>query len=346
MQGTAILGRIACPSRREHRTMFEPESSQNEALRREALAWLAQVALGEATKSDMESLRRWRDTSPAHAAALARAGRLWRGLKGASESLVRSGAVTLPPAEAAGFRPSRRALLGAGAAAMAAATAGVLVIRPPMHLWPSLAELGADYRTATGEQRQVGFADAVSVQMNTQTSIAARTPDGAPGIELISGEVAVTIGPAASSPFVVVAGAGRITAQHGTFSLRRDDAVASLTCLDGEVAVSCDGRSLTLGAAQRIAYDSRGLGDVAAADPEAVAWRDGMLVFHDMPLSKVIDEVNRYRAGKIVLLDSALGRRTVTARFELSRLDTVMLQIRHVFKATVRTLPGGIVLVG
>ncbi|WP_454617683.1 FecR family protein [Bradyrhizobium cenepequi] len=323
--------------------MTEPISAQDEVLREEALAWVSRIVLGEATTADMESLRRWRDTSPRHAAALAEVGRVWRGVEAAAGSLALTDAVSIPLDEPVGHRPSRRALLVAGSA-VAAAAVGLMIVRPPLHLWPSLAELGADYRTSTGEQRHVSLADSVSIEMNTQTSIA-RTTDAAAGIELISGEVAVTIAPIAPQ-FVVIAGVGRITAHRGTFNLRRDGATVGLTCIDGQVNLQCDDRSLTLGPAKRVSYDADGLGEVAAADPDVAAWRDGMLVFHDTPLARVVDEVNRYRAGRIILMDAALGRRTVTARIELNRLDTVMLQIRHIFDARVRTLPGGIVLVG
>ncbi len=229
---------------------------------------------------------------------------------------------------------------------MAAAAAGFMVVQPPLHLWPSLAEFGADYRTTTGEQRHVTLADSISLEMNTQTSIATRLADAVPGIDLISGEVVVTIAPTMQPQLVVTAGSGRITTPRGTFNLRRDGTVVGLTCLDGEVSLDCEGRSVTFGAGRQVSYDTRGLGEVATADPEAVAWRDGMLVFRDTPLARVIDEVNRYRTGRIILIDKALGSRTVNARFELNRLDTVMSQIRHVFKAPVKTLPGGIVLVG
>jgi transmembrane sensor len=323
--------------------MSESTSTHDEALRREALSWVSRIVLGEATKADLEALRRWRDTSPEHAAALAHAGRLWRGIEAASATLVSTGAVSLPAAVPARALASRRAFLGVGAAA--AAAAGVMIVQPPFSLWPSLAELGADYRTSTGERRRVNVADSVSIEMNTQTSIAMHPVDAAPAIELIAGEVVVTVAPS-GPPFVVVAGNGRITARHGTFDLNRNGTAVSLTCIEGEVGLQCEGRTLTLRPGTQISYDASGSGDVGTADPARIAWRDGMLVFHDTPLAQVIAEVNRYRAGRVILMDAALGRRTVTARFELDRLDTVMLQIRHVFKAPVKSLPGGIVLVG
>ncbi|GGF18428.1 sigma factor regulator VreR [Aliidongia dinghuensis] len=324
--------------------MIEADDRREEMLQREALAWVTRIGLGNATKDELATLRRWRDTSPAHAAALARAGRLWRELGSPVEALARVGTATAP---ARARRPSRRAVLGGAVTVGAAASAAVLMLRPPFGLWPSLAELEADYRTGTGERRRLALSDAVSIEMNTQTSVTVHPAADGAGVELISGEAAVTVIPSAVGPFVVSAAGGRMRATQATFNVRRTGAAVCVTCIDGEVAVEQGDQTLRVGPARQVSYGGERLGEIATADPAAVvAWREGMLVFHDTPLAEVIDEVNRYRPGRIVLLDAALGRRLVTARFELARLDTVMGQIRHVFGASIRTLPGGLVLVG
>jgi transmembrane sensor len=313
-----------------------------ERLQREALSWLSRISLGHATADDLADLRRWRDLSSAHAAALARAGQFWRALEAPVAALVRDGAVD----RRAGSQTSRRAFIG-GSAVAAAAVAGAMMVRPPFAMWPSFAELAADHRTGTGEQLHLTFGDAVSVDLNTRTSIALQSGEQDQRLELISGETAIVVGSGASKSFVVAAADGRITASRATFNVRRTGPAVDLTCIDGEVAVVCGGRELIVRAAQRVSYDPRGLGEIAATDPAIVtAWRDGMLVFHNTPLADVIDEVNRYRPGRIVLIDAGLGERQVTARFEIKRLDTVMSQIGRVFKVPVRALPGGLVLVG
>ncbi len=138
-----------------------------------------------------------------------------------------------------------------------------------------------------------------------------------------------------------------MVARRATFNVRRLGPAVDLTCVDGEVTVECEGRTSILKTGQRVSYGRHGLSEIVTADTAVVtAWRDGMIVFRNTPLVSVIDEVNRYRPGRIVLLDAALGQRLVTARFEIKRLDTVMGQLASVFKVPVRTFPGGIVLVG
>jgi transmembrane sensor len=80
-------------------------------------------------------------------------------------------------------------------------------------------------------------------------------------------------------------------------------------------------------------------------DPAVItAWQRGLLIFRDQPLSQVIDEVNRYWSGRIIVMDADLGRRRVTARVELARIGEVISYVQTVLDANVRTLPGGLVL--
>jgi transmembrane sensor len=119
-----------------------------------------------------------------------------------------------------------------------------------------------------------------------------------------------------------------------------------VTCLGGTVHVELQGRSVTMLQKQQVSYTERSLGPMTAIDPVVVAgWREGDLFFRDETLANVIEEVNRYRPGRIVLMNDELGQRRVTARFKLDRLEVVIIQLRETFGARVMTLAGGIVLV-
>ena len=60
----------------------------------------------------------------------------------------------------------------------------------------------------------------------------------------------------------------------------------------------------------------------------------------------MIEEVNRYRFGKIVMLDNKLGQRRIVANFRLDRIEDVVDFVADVVQVPVRRLPGGIVLLG
>lgn len=317
---------------------LSPEALSSEALRREAKDWVVHLATGEVTTADLRALDAWRGRSVGHAQAYAQACRLWGQLEAPLRAIAPAGtaASSQRPARAV---LGRRAFLGSALAASAAAVAGAAVVRPPLEMWPSLGALAADYHTGTGEQRRVAMADAASIELNTRTSLNIRDTDQ---VELISGEAAVS---AHVRPVVVRAASGRISASEAQFTVRCDGAQVRVTGLAGQVDVVCGERRAVVGAGQQIVYAGSSLSQIAAVDPEiAAGWRDGLLIFQDEPLARVIEEVNRYRPGRIVLMNTALGERRITARFKLARLDAVLTQFQEAFGARVTPLGGGFVV--
>jgi transmembrane sensor len=62
------------------------------------------------------------------------------------------------------------------------------------------------------------------------------------------------------------------------------------------------------------------------------------------PLSDVINELNRYRPGRILLLNSNLADRPVNGRFRSDQMDDALSQIELAFNLKPRALPSGILL--
>jgi transmembrane sensor len=56
----------------------------------------------------------------------------------------------------------------------------------------------------------------------------------------------------------------------------------------------------------------------------ATSWRRGVLVFDRQPLAHVIEQLNRYRPGQIVLANPALASRQVSGVFRLEMLDSAL----------------------
>jgi transmembrane sensor len=328
--------------------MSEPDDSEMRSdLEREALERVRRLVSGEATVEDVEDTARWQHLSPAHADAFAFASKLWDRLGPAGRNVLERRGETLL-SKRSSDRPQhsgRRAFLGG--AAVLAASATFMAVRPPFDLWPSFFEFTADYRTATGEQRRISLADGASVELNTQTSIALRpVAQERDRVELISGEAVISTGQGLDRPLTVIAGDGRISAQNARFNVRYDGRSAcGITCLEGAISVERSGSVLTLEAGRHVAYSQNGLGASDGIDPETVtSWQNGLLVFRQTPLSDVVAEINRYRPGKIVLLNEELGRRPVNARFRIDNVDEIMILAERAFGATVRSMPGGIVL--
>jgi transmembrane sensor len=318
----------------------------------QAKAWLLHLRSGKVTAEELEEFRRWCAEHPQMARTLRE---MWSTLRGVGALVAQEEAnADLSPVGIAGrahaLRPGRRALIGFAVAA----GASWLALRPPLQLWPAVSDFAADYHTGTGQQRQVPLSERVTVEMNTQTRInILPTQAGAAarhGIELLAGEAEIlaatpSVDRTPLSPVVVVAGRGRLTARIARFDVRRTDAQVCVTCVSGSIAFEHPQQSLTLLANQQLIYNDRDLRVVSQVDPSAVmAWRRGVLVFNGVPFAQVIDEINRYRPGKVILRNTALAANSVQAQSPIARLDDLIDTLSRVYGARTMKLPGDIVV--
>jgi transmembrane sensor len=163
-------------------------------------------------------------------------------------------------------------------------------------------------------------------------------------VELIAGEAAFSTG-GSSVELTVLAGAGRIRTKQSEFNLRCDGSEVSIVCLNGSLAIAQDGHGVQLIAGQQARYGDQGIGSISAVNTDHVtAWRQGRLIFDGIPVAQAIAEINRYRMGRIVLMNENIGRRLLTAQLPSTETDKIVIQIVHIFGAKARTLPGGIVV--
>ncbi|WP_219589577.1 FecR family protein [Variovorax sp. RO1] len=332
-----------------------PTDRERTVLEAQAHDWLVRLTSGRATTGDAQDFRRWCARSPQHAQAMADATRLWDLTRPAAEAVARRMPAmdAVPPRAAiAVSRPpafGRRQFLGA---ALAAGAAAFVVVRPPAGLWPALSDMTADYRTGTGEQRRVVLADAAAVvEMNTQTSLnLARGAEGEPPVlDMLGGEAQVLLDAARRTPFTMTVGGARLVAAAASrFNVRATGGEVCVTCFAGSVELRDGERVLVAGEAQQIRYGGRREAEVARApDLAAVgAWRERVLVFDDTPLAAVVDEINRYRPGRLIVTRAELGQRKVQARLRLDELSRVETLIAASYGAKLTSLPAGIVLLG
>jgi transmembrane sensor len=309
-------------------------------LTREGIDWIVRLRSGSATESDLQAWQAWRAQSPAHAQAFREALRLKNRLQSAGKQLLSQTASPHPA------RINRRMLIGS---ALAASTAGYLALRPPLNLWPSLsdvvADLRADFSTSIGEQRQVALDAGQSITLNTQTRLAWRSLDGARALALMSGEALLTSESGAPESPAIIAGAGISRVKTGLMNIRAFEGSVRVTCVEGEVTVAHRGANVLLTRQQQLVYDDASIGAITAIDAQiATAWQSGLLIFRDEPLRNVVDEINRYRRGKIMLANAALEQRLVNGTFHLSQIDHAPVQIEQFLGARARELPGGIVI--
>ncbi|MEI2415525.1 FecR domain-containing protein [Orrella sp. JC864] len=298
--------------------------------------WASILGSGQATRQDVEAFRRWRAQGAAHEAAWRQASIAWRKMESVARTFEAEYPAMLPApgaGTAASVRSSRRRFLGAALSVGGAAAGVVALVHPPLGLWPAWSAWRADYRTAVGEQRQIALAGRVTVSLNTQTRIALRRDGGREDIELLAGEAAVSV---PQGQCQVLAGDLRIHMVGADVEVRRLAAGrVRVRCREGAAELSHPGGQARLAAGHEMRYERGSLGVAEPFAADAADWRQGMVVFHDLPLDQAVEEINRYRPGRVVLLNSALAGRRFSASVEIAELDGIIDQLQAIHRITV-----------
>ncbi|MCU9949145.1 FecR domain-containing protein [Pseudomonas sp. PDM13] len=258
----------------------------------EAADWLVQLHSGSATEDDHRAIQLWRNRSPQHAQAWARAESILGDFRNLPGSLALQ---TLDNAKRKGIG-RRQAIARLGMLLLAAPVAWAAWRQLPWQDW------SADLRTATGEQKDLHLPDGTRLLLNTASALDVAFDATSRRLRLFSGEVLITTAKDPSPtprPFLVETPQGIAQALGTRFSLRLDGERCRVAVMEGAVRVSNSGRSdsQVIEAGRQAAFDREHVLPSTALDPAATAWETGMLLAQDMRLADLVDELGRYRPG-------------------------------------------------
>lgn len=275
----------------------------------EAAEHFARSLNGEPGGADRKALEDWFAVDPRHGQAYANLERIWRGSSEIPELKTRK-------------RKSRRTVTRrdiAKGAVLLAAGAGV---------WRYVSDHPfADYRTGAGERRQVALPDGSRIDLSAQTRLSASFDGVHRRIVLHEGEAFFHVAPD-RRPFIVEAGGGATTALGTAFGVEYRNAAVRVLVTEHAVNVTLNAQSAVIPAGSQVQYGKGRLGITERADAEAaLAWRDGWLIFTDRPLGEVVESLNRWRTGRLVITSPALARRPITLIVDLERLDDIPTQL-------------------
>jgi transmembrane sensor len=196
-----------------------------------------------------------------------------------------------------------------------------------------------EYRTAVGEQRSITLSDDSVVTLNTDTALDVSLSKRVRRIDLHQGEAFFSVAHDSSRAFEVWAAGGKVRAVGTQFGVEIDRDEVTVSVLEGAVVVlpMAAGVSDTpagapqVAANQSVRYRSGGaIGPVAAADVRRInAWREGKLVFENIPLADAIAEYNRYTTRKVVLSADEVGRQTVSGALQIGDAQSLGFLLRE-----------------
>ncbi len=308
------------------------QGPQQHSITEAAADWAVRLHAGALSDQEQAELRHWIARDSRHEGALRFAEQTWAALgevhRDEPAHRQRPVAASLPVRRSARRRPWQRV----AAVALVVVVAGIGWVRGPQ----ALLRMQADYVTAKGEIRSVELADGSKVELDSASAIRVEYDGVQRRISLLQGSAVFDVAPRVgqeSRPFVVQSAGGQTRALGTRFVVEReDDSQAWVGVLEHSVAVSLQAPPKR-GVADRVVKEGQaarysahdGVLPLDQFDVDrATSWRRGVLIFDRQPLAKVIEQLNRYRPGRVVLTDAGLGEREVSGVFRLDMLDTAL----------------------
>lgn len=290
---------------------------------REALRWFVRLRDDEVTAEEQRAFESWRGQSGAHEAAWERACHLWAALAPVEEEFAQRQRKAV----------RRRTVIGSGLGFLLVGALGV---------WAARDYFAADFETSSGERLSFMLADGSRLQLNSRSAVSEHFSERERRLVLHHGEAFFTVTADPVRPFVVEAGEGSVRALGTQFNLDMIDGLVTVTVAEHAVEIALRGGATErLDVGWQLAYAQSGFpASATPVDPATTAaWRQGRLVYHDVALRRVLRDFERQSGGIIVLMDDALASRTVSASFDIDRIDAALDTI-------VSSLPARLVRIG
>lgn len=305
-----------------------------------ALEWFGRLREAKGDPALLAEFRRWHDQDPLHQSAFRDLEKIW------GSSAFLKAVKTLPPPHSAEPALASRRAMGrwhiAAAAAIAALAVGLWHYPKLMLQWQ------ADYLTLAGEQSTVTLPDGSTMILNTDTGVAIDFDDGRRNIVLLRGEAWFDVQHDPTHPFRVSGGFGRAEVKGTTFAVRRQRDRDEVILESGRVDVIClcDGVERSkLQPGEGVAVTAKGPSAASSVNPERLlAWREGRIVFEDMRLGDVVDELARYYGGRILVSSDRINRLVVTGSYRLDNIDGAIRTLADAAGVKMTRFPGGFII--
>ena len=287
------------------------QSEEDLRLRKEAVAWVIRLHNSRITQEERRAFEAWQAQSPQHALIYRTVSRVWD-----SPELTAAAAVM------AGASPSRLASKPTFSLRWPVlALVCVVLVGIVAHHFDVTTRWQSDYRTVSGERRTVELPDRSIATLNTQTAIALSYDGTARRIRLLKGEIFLNVQHDAERPFVVESADTAVRAVGTAFVVRTDPGGDRITVLEGTVEVESKaktGSPVAVTAGSQIQVEPHHLGRPQAIDvTTASSWLRGRLVVQNVPFVQVLEELQRYHGGRILLLNRQVGDIKVTGTYNV-----------------------------
>lgn len=279
-------------------------NDEREFIQQQAHDWLVKLETGGMADGDEERFVEWLSTSDIHGDAFHQAEEAWRAMHAVNpEILTRSSEDT---SESLTTRhASRSTWLGLAASVAIVALSS---------LWWNDAYIlvNADHYTSTGQRAEITLEDGSRVIIDTDSAIQVDYTATERLLNVLQGQAHFAVAANPSKPFTVNAGDMAVTALGTAFTVRFDNNKASVVVTEHSVKVQNrrqedSGEVLIEGQTIVLNDATSRLSSIQAVNlSQSEAWQQGKLVFQNKTLGYVVEELNRYYEGKIIISDERI----------------------------------------
>jgi transmembrane sensor len=333
--------------------MNSSPSRHDPAVDEQAATWAARLDGDVLEANERAELDAWLATSPAHRAALSAYCQFSADLEEQLPALVASGAVQMPPAASAAAKPRRTWLFPAFASVALAAAAAAAVMLWPGRSTPQIENVA----TAVAQRTEHTLADGTRVELNAHTSLRFENTKSERRVRLSGGEALFSVAKDHTRPFLIETPNGSVRVTGTIFNVRNDAIGAvslQVTVVEGSVEVrpidpasAGVARPHSLGAGDQLTATAAGV-EVrqlsSAVIDDVLAWREGQVVFNDVPLVEVAAHFARYH-GRRINVDPAVANEKIGGRFGLDDFAAFTAGLDAALRVSVTHDPSGAVFI-
>lgn len=304
--------------------------------REEANTWLLRMHSGLMSTEERREFEAWRARSPVHQEQFRDAERFWDALDGLA------GQVTREKHDTAYNHSNRLPLLYRvwQRSDWQPIAATFLIIVTTMLLWPTITFWLSDYRTAPGEQKSVLLTDGSTVFLNTQSALSVKLSDQRRVLTLAQGEALFLVAHDSERPFEVMVDEWVVRAVGTTFNIDRHSDIITVTVIEGAIRLHHHKDAWDIPVGHQISYDKDHIvsGMKLVDTSKVVAWRKGEFTFSDISLLMIVEELNRYRSGRIVIAPTLLHDLRLSGSISLSDPEESLKMLQKVFPIRIISL--------
>jgi transmembrane sensor len=217
------------------------------------------------------------------------------------------------------------------------------------------------YRTQIGEQKTISLSDGSTLTLNTGTKVLVKYSEKKRHLILHRGEAYFSVAKDPDRPFTVELGSRAVSALGTEFNIQKSPDRFTLAVIEGVVSIH-NKEELASSSAPLISVDAnkpissklqaqrRVIAGVVAEfdvesehvlvyEPEDInrqsSWRQGAIRFDEEPLYRVVQELNRYTAKKILIEDSSIMELNVYAVVRLDQISQALVGLENLLPVKV-----------